>query len=265
MPEASEVKLTAGYLSSVLENKVITDWVILSGQYENTYPVGFKKFERSLPLLVESVKCKGKLIYFTLFNENTRFYIIHSLRMTGRWQNYEDDFCRWFIEIENNEHIWFRNPRCLATIEFTDNEAFLQKELNKLGPDILTDDFNLPTWKKLVKLYKNKNITSFLMSQNIMSGIGNYIKAEALYYAKISPLRKTGSLKEYESCKLFEGVRIIPRIAYNKGGLSIRDYSDAVGEKGKFETELQIYGKSNAVKTKTSDGRVTHWNPKVQI
>ena len=149
--------------------------------------------------------------------------------MTGRWQDYEDKYCRWYIELSNGECIWFRNPRCLATLEYTSKKKELENCINKLGPDILTDDFNLNIWKSLICTHKNKNITSFLMNQNIISGIGNYIKSEALYYAKISPRRKIGSLKETEQLKLFEGIRIIPRISYNKGGLSINDYTSSDG------------------------------------
>ena len=41
MPESAEVKLTTEYLKSKLENKVITEWVFPSGQYENKPPDGF--------------------------------------------------------------------------------------------------------------------------------------------------------------------------------------------------------------------------------
>jgi formamidopyrimidine-DNA glycosylase len=217
-----------------------------------------------LPLIVENVQCKGKFIYFTLFNEHGYFYIMHSLRMTGRWQDYEDNCCHWYIDVCDEENIWFRDPRCFATIEFTANHAELKRALDKLGPDILTDEFSLDAWKTQVEKHKQKNITSFLMNQEIISGVGNYIKAEALYYAKVSPMRKTGSLTDVEIARLYEGIRIIPRIAYNKNGLSIRDYASADGSSGMYGDDLKIYGKNSARKTKTSDGRITYWDPSIQ-
>ena len=264
MPESAEVKLTTDYLEKKLDNRIIYDWVIDSGQYEDTPPVGFKEFRKNLPMFVETVQCKGKFIYFTVFNENGYFYILHSLRMTGRWQNYKDDSCRWHVTLDNDEIIWFRNPRCFATVEFTKDKSVLQEKLDNLGPDILTPEFSLEKWNQMVIDNKNKNVTAFLMNQNILSGIGNYIKSEALYYAKISPIRKIGKLSKIELGKLYEAIRIIPRIAYNKNGLSIKDYSDAYGINGSYSDELQIYGKSHAKKTKTSDGRITHWDPEVQ-
>tara|TARA_Y100000389_G_scaffold85563_1_gene82299 strand:+ start:1855 stop:2655 length:801 start_codon:yes stop_codon:yes gene_type:complete len=266
MPESAEVKLTTEYLKDTLENRIINGWVFCDGsKYQDKKPNGFKEFEKQLPVIVENVECKGKFIYFTVFNEKGYFYILHSLRMTGRWQDYEDNYCRWYIDLNDNDPVWFRNPRSLATIEFTSKKSILQKALDNFGPDILTEQFNLDVWNDLLDKYKNKNITSFLMDQSIISGIGNYIKAEALYYAKVSPLRKVGSLKETEKSKLFEGIRIIPRIAYNKNGMSMKDYTNFKGEEGDYKGDLKIYSQPHAKKTKTSDGRMTHWDPKIQV
>lgn len=265
MPESAEVRLTTEYLKESLENKVITNWIFTSGQYINKKPQGFDNFENNLPFIVENVQCKGKLIYITVFNEKGYFYILHSLRMTGRWQDYEDAYCRWNIELDEGLNVlWFRNPRCFATLQFTQTKSILDEALDKLGPDILTEEFTLKIWNDMLIEHKNKNITSFLMNQNIISGIGNYIKSEALYYAKVSPLRKIGSLKNSEASKLYEGIRIIPRVAYNKNGLSIHDYADSNGIKGTYGDDLKIYGKSTAEKTKTPDGRITYWDPEIQ-
>lgn len=265
MPEGPEVKLTTEYLSSVLENQIITRWVFLPGQYIKTPPAGFEDFEVHLPMIIEDVKCKGKMIYFSCFNEFNQFFILHSMRMTGSWVDEEDEYCRWYIELDNGKKIWFRDPRCLATLHFTRNEDTLQGTLKKLGPDIFTEEFSLENWRRLLCDHKNKNITAFLMDQNIISGIGNYIKAEVLYSAKISPLRKVSSLTDAEAEKLYEAIRIIPRLSYMNKGLSIRDYRDNHGHRGYQEFHLKIYNKPHAKKIKTADGRTTHYDPDIQV
>jgi DNA-formamidopyrimidine glycosylase len=269
MPEAAEVKLTAEYLNSKMSGKFLTNIHMCSGQYQFKNCQGLEEFEAHLPVIVNEVGCKGKLIYITCFNETKVFYILHSLRMTGRWQETKDKYCRWWVDLEdsngNKQTIYFRNPRCLATLYFTTSEEIFEEMINKLGPDILSSEFNLKIWKKLVKKHSGKNITSYLMNQNIISGCGNYIKAEALYEAKISPLRKVGSLTDKESEKLFNALRTIPRMSYNYKGLSIRDFADHNGTKGEYEFFLKIYGKKEAKKTKTTDGRTTYWDPEVQM
>lgn len=262
MPESAEVKLTVDFLNNVMTSKIISNWIFLSEKY---IPEGYIEFSEALPLIVENIQCKGKLIYIKCSNEYKTFYIIHHMRLTGCWRETKDMFSRWYIELDDGEKVWFHDSRCLATLEFTTDENVLQSRLDKLGPDILTDDFSLKIWKNLIKNHPNKNITSFLMDQSIISGCGNYIKAEALYYAKISPLRKVSSLTEKESEKLFEALRIIPRSVYLNKRLKSEEYiqSDEIKQIEGFS--FQVYGKRQCVRTKTPDGRITYWDNKCQI
>lgn len=265
MPESAEVKLTTEFLDRSMTGKIITSWEFISGQYSKNDPEGYEEFYDSLPLLVEEVSCKGKFIYLKCHNEFKRFYILHSMRLTGSWRNVEDPHSRWCVELQNGRKLWFHDSRCLATLKFTTDEEELNRYLAKLGPDILTDQFNLTVWKKLIQDHKNKNITAFLMDQEILAGIGNWLKAEILFRSRISPLRKVGSLTENECDRLFESIRIIPREAYMNKGLSTRDYTDPNGKKGFQEFHLHVYGKKQVKRTKTADGRITYWDDRVQI
>ena len=166
--------------------------------------------------------------------------------------------------IENKKTLWFRDTRGFGTFYFTNNKQELENKLCKIGPDIMQREFKLDIFKSLIKQYSNRNITSFLMDQEVISGCGNYIKAEVLYYAKISPCRKIGNLKEKEIELLYEGLRIIPRLSYNNKGLTLYDYADEECNEGIHTAKLKIYGNKNAKKTKTADGRTTYWDPNHQ-
>ena len=266
MPEGPECRLTIDYLNKTLVGKQILDWIFCGGRYTEEYPEGYEEFDSALPLKVKEVSCKGKFIYLTLSDQNeSEYYIMHSLMMTGRWQKNHDDYCKWFLEVEGGMTLWFRDPRSFATLIFTKDKAVLEKKINQLGPDIMTRAFSLSGFKRLIQKYSKRNITSFLMDQGVISGVGNYIKAESLWYACISPLRKAGDLVEREIECLYEGLRIIPRVSYNRKGLSLRDYANENGQHGHYSRELKIYGKQNAKKTRTADGRTTHWDPRRQI
>ena len=80
-------------------------------------------------------------------------------------------------------------------------------------------------------------------------------------YAKISPLRKIGSLCEKDFEKLYEAIRIITRISYNKIGLSEEDFL----ESGVNFGGLKIYKKSGANKIMSVDGDIIYWDSKKQI
>jgi formamidopyrimidine-DNA glycosylase len=133
----------------------------------------------------------------------------------------------------------------------------------------MSEDLTLPVWNQILKKHPNQNVCVFLMDQHNISGVGNYIKAEALYYSGISPLRKIGSLSELESDRLYEGVRLIPRLAYNNRNWKKQEGGPYIlpGPTGSSRSEtfqLHIYGQSFATKTKTPDGRTTYWDPSKQ-
>lgn len=185
--------------------------------------------------------------------------------MSGRWQKGHDEYCKWFVEIDNGQTLWFHDPRAFATVKFTSDEDALQEKLDSLGPSIMTSEFKLPDFKKLAKKYHLRNICSFLMDQSVISGCGNYIKAEVLYDAKVAPMRKVGDLSDNEIDLIYQALCVIPRIAYNNKGLSLRDYADEHGKSGYHARALKVYGKKWAKRTKTPDGRTTYWDPDHQL
>jgi len=233
-----------------------------SGEYTENYPSGYDDFDKSLPLTVKEVNCKGTSLYFILSDKkDVEYYAFISMGITSRWQNNYDKYCKWFIEIENNVTLWFREPCSFSNLEFFRNKKYLQKKLNSLGPDILKSEFKLPEFKKIAKTYANLEITSFLMDQSIISGCCNYTKSEVLYDAKISPLRKIGTLKDNELDLLYNSLRIIPRISYNNENLRKFSYDNI----NSYADIFNIYGKSSAKKSSTADGNFTYWDPEVQI
>ena len=266
MPEGPECKITAEYLSKLLVNKNIVDWVFSGGKYTEDNPVGFNNFDDSLPMEVRKVYNKGKVIFFELVDkEGKEYFIFHNLMTSGSWQLEYNKSCKWFVEIDNNKTLWFKDTRGYSTLQFTDSRDDLLCKLEEMGPDILSTDFSLDFIKEVIKKYKNRNITSFLMDQRVMAGCGNYLKSEALHYAGISPLRKVGDLSEREIELLYEGLIVTSRISYNYNGLDTKTFSNGCEKNGFFQNKLTIYNQKGAKKTKTPDGRITYWNPKKQV
>lgn len=264
MPEGPECRIITDYLRKTILNKTITNWVFCNGKYTDDYPVGYKLFNQNLPFLITDIQCKGKMVYFILKDEeDIEHYILHYPKMTGKWQKNYDNYCKWYIEVNQKgerpkkETIWFSDSRGFGTLEFTDSKAILNSKVDNLGPDIMKPEFKLPIFKEIIKKYLTRNITAFLSDQEIISGCGNYIKSEALYYAKISPLRKVSTLTQKEIELLYESLRIISRISYNNMGIDKKSYY-------KSGLECKIYCKDNAICAKTADGKTTYWDKKIQ-
>ena len=265
MPEGPECKITAEYLNKLLKGKKILDWVFSGGKYTEINPIGFEDFDEALPLKVEQVYSKGKIIVFRLQNEkNQSYYIIHTLMSSSSWQLEYDKNSKWFLEIEDGKTLWFKDSRGYSTLFFTDDIEEVGEKLDSLGPDILSVEFTLTFFKEMIQKYKNRNITSFLMDQEVLSGCGNYIKSEALYYAGVSPLRKVCDLTDRENELIYEGIIVTSRLSYNYNGLETKNFSNGCEKRGYYKEKLQIYGKKGSKKTKTPDGRITYWDPKKQ-
>ena len=85
------------------------------------------------------------------------------------------------------------------------NEKAHTNAIKKLGLDVFDEKFNLEFFKDLIQK-TNKKIVAFIMEQNKFAGIGNYIKNEALYLARIDPHRSCNDLDENEIEELFNNI-----------------------------------------------------------
>lgn len=87
------------------------------------------------------------------------------------------------------------------------NKEKHKKIINKLGVDIFSDDF---TYEYFNEVLNNSSaiISALLLKQkDFFSGIGNYIKNEVLYIAKIHPKQKSDILNKKLTKKLFDAIR----------------------------------------------------------
>ena len=82
-----------------------------------------------------------------------------------------------------------------------------ERKLRKLGPDLRLVTLDEFTARMRRRKWGSKSVVVPLMSQQVAAGIGNYIKAESLYRARISPHRVTNSLSSRDIHKLFDAVR----------------------------------------------------------
>ncbi len=115
--------------------------------------------------------------------------------------------------------------------------------LASLGPEPLSqafDDEHL--WR--ASRGRAASVKTFLMDQRIVVGVGNIYAAEALFRAGIHPARAAGRISRERYRALTNAVRAVLANAIERGGTTLRDYVNAVGEPGYFELELAAYGRA---------------------
>jgi formamidopyrimidine-DNA glycosylase len=86
-------------------------------------------------------------------------------------------------------------------------------------------------------------VKAVLSDQRVVAGLGNIYVCEALWRARVSPLRLAREVTPAESEALAEAVRAVLLDAIAAGGSSLRDYRQADGELGYFQHAFAVYGR----------------------
>ena len=86
-----------------------------------------------------------------------------------------------------------------------------------------------------------------LLDQRRIAGLGNIYVCEALYRAKLSPLREAGGLKAAENRRLAKAVREVLEAAIVAGGSTLRDHRQADGALGYFQHSFAVYDREGSV------------------
>ena len=283
MPEGPESKRTAEYLNKYFKNNSITDVNIIKGRYKtHDYPCGYDLFKQKLPLKVLKVKCKGKFIYFIL---EAQIFIFNTLGMAGYWTTQNTKHSNIILETKKGP-IYFNDQRNFGTIKFIFTKDELDRKLKNIGPDVLSKSITFDIFYNQLSQYPKKKIGKIFMDQTVISGIGNYLRSEILWYARISPFRQINNLKPNEFKLLFEYSTKLPWIYYN---LEKAIKSKILSSKDKYLYEdlnccykhielkkaqkacdyFAIYRREydklgNKVKTEKLGDRTIHWIPKLQ-
>jgi formamidopyrimidine-DNA glycosylase len=113
----------------------------------------------------------------------------------------------------------------------------------------------------------------FLMKQEYFAGIGNYLKSEILYRARLNPFLLLESLTDQQINTLFSmTIRTISN-AYQSGGLTHGNFLDPDMEKGTFnvyiykragQTDSHGYKIHFVSEKESPDGRGTYYVPELQ-
>ena len=197
----------------------------------------------------------------------------------------------WF-QLENDKHnhiefsflntkLYFNDYRNFGNIIFS-NKNELNKKLLSLGADILNTNNNFKLFQERINRKRDDTfIASALLDQKVSAGVGNYIRAEALYISKISPYRKIKNISKRELLKLWNILKQIGFFYYNenigkKSGIIDGKYkltnkikksgpSKYKPEQGKFLVYRQNEDpKGNKVTSEKINNRTIHYVKKIQ-
>ena len=114
--------------------------------------------------------------------------------------------------------------------------------MTKLGKE----PFSIDDVQYLLEASKNKKtpIKSNLLSQELITGLGNIYVDEVLYASKIHPLTNSNVVDKRDWENIVKNSVVILNEAIRMGGSTIKSYHPGKDIDGNFQTRLKIYGRS---------------------
>ena len=271
MPELPEVETVRRGLEKLILGKKISN---INIRYPKMIKTDLPEFQKEMPgQVIQSIGRRGKYLLFYLSDK----VLISHLRMEGKYFYYPDQVperkhAHVLIHFEDGGTLVYEDVRKFGTMELLAPELleayFVSK---KLGPEPTEQDFDLGRFKLALKKSK-KPIKSHLLDQTLVAGLGNIYVDEVLWRAKVHPARISQSLSSQEARKVHDETIKVLGQAVEKGGSTIRTYTNAFGEDGTMQEFHQVYDKTGQACSRCGaiiekiqlGGRGTHFCPKCQ-
>jgi formamidopyrimidine-DNA glycosylase len=266
MPEGPELRHSRDVLRETIKGKTITKMSTTeSGRYKSKMPEGMQLVLQELPAKVTEIDVKGKFMWWTLQGKTQTWRMWTTYGMSGQWSLKPKQHTCFVIDF-GDKQAFFVDPRHFGTIKFTCDEKEHEAKLASLGPDVLEDPPLSPElFAERILLKPHRTISEVLMDQRCISGVGNYLKAEALYRAGISPHRPVINMNANEIEKLWAEVILSCRESYADHGASVRTYKTVDDKSGKSQFSFRVYNRKVCEKghatsrEETLDNRTSWW------
>ena len=215
MPEGPETKRMVDTISRDLVNKKI-----ISTKFYHKSLVSFPK----TGLAVKEVVSKGKAVVIRL---NNNYSIITHNQLYGRWTS-----SRLATKIRHNRSLrieFCTEKKAVRLWSATDISVFKTIDENhhpyikNLGPDVLdiTTTPELIFSRLISDKFKNRQFSGLLLNQRFISGLGNYLRSEILFYSNCMYDDKSSKLNTSQNKLLATNIKDVSMRAYNQKGNTI--------------------------------------------
>ena len=235
MPELPEVETIKNELSPRVVGQSFTEVTI----FDARLVCGGSAEEVRRGLIgqkVEGLERRGKYLIFHL--SNGRSLIMH-LRMTGVLllnPKEVDRYTRAVFHLSSGRCLVFSDRRRLGLIRLVDDADTI---FCKLGPEPLDENLTPSILEQRLSRH-HIPIKAALLNQCIVAGIGNMYADEALFAARIHPLRKADDLSSEEVQNLYHCIRRVLGAAIGSKGASVDTYICPEGELGTAHSDFKV-------------------------
>lgn len=273
MPELPEVETVRRVLKTWVIGKTIKSVdVFYEKIIENIDFISFKN--KIINQKINDIGRIGKYLLFILDD----YVLLSHLRMEGKYYLIKDGK----MDEKTNKHK-------IISFPLDDGTSLLYHDVRKFGRMKLLDKSSYGDDESLKRVGKepfeikdselyekiklsNKTIKELLLDQSNMAGLGNIYVDEVLFASKIYPLKKGREINKKECKVIIENSIKVLNKAIELGGSTIKSYHSGNKVDGRFQNELNVYGKkgekcpycSSKIEKIVVGGRGTHYCPKCQ-
>ena len=228
-------------------------------------------FERRLKgRRIEGLSRRGK--YLILHLSGGLHLVVH-LRMTGALLHRDaaapaERYLRAVLALDDGTELRFTDLRKLGRLRLV---AHPDEAVGRLGPEPLDARFTAAALRQAIGK-RRAPIKAVLLDQRALAGLGNIYADEALFAARIHPLRRADTLTEAENRRLHRSIRRVLRDALENRGASFRDYVDGGGREGRHQFHVKVFRRTGqpcyvcraTIERIRLGGRGTHFCPRCQ-
>ena len=182
------------------------------------------------------------------------------------------------FHMSNGATVTFNDPRRFGSMKLVPRAKLEQEPLLRaLGPEPLGNEFDAAMLASACA-GKKTSLKAALSDQRVVAGLGNIYVCEALFRARLSPVRAASTIADRygkpnrRAEKLVDAIKAVLTDAIEAGGSSLRDHRRADGSLGDFQHNFQVYDRegqecpscSGKIKRIVQAGRSTFYCPSCQ-
>jgi formamidopyrimidine-DNA glycosylase len=251
MPELPEVETIARELRPlVLDARITGAWWDWPAVIRHPAPAEFESAVAGRSIL--DVTRRAKWLLLELSNDAV---LAIQVKMTGQLfvmpaDAPRDRHVHFLLRFADGRELRMRDVRKFGRVGmYRRDEAGLIRAADEVrelfaehGPEPLSDALTLPAFRRLLRARRGR-LKPLLLDQSFLAGIGNIYADEALWRARLHPLRRVSSLRPRDERALYEAIRSSLAEAVERRGSSVDDYTAPEGD-GEMQEHLRSYGRT---------------------
>lgn len=253
MPELPEVETVRRGLEKSMRGHTISTVLLRRQELRRPLPRGFTRHLEGTR--IRSIRRRAKYVIVDL---DSRDSLVMHLGMSGSFRIEDEAEPRANLgrhdhvvfQLSSGRRVVYNDPRRFGSMDIVPTDRLDETPpFNRLGVEPLGPDLTVVGLAQSLE-GKATSIKAALLDQRIVAGLGNIYVCEALWRARISPLRTAASLVTKAERptvalgRLPDAIQAVLEDAILSGGSSLRNHFQTDGSLGTFQHSFDVYGRT---------------------